>query len=78
MREPGAGAPRRLGASLVELDDAADELEIEIAMSNALYDGRPPSSLRRARLTAQHTRDDAFAAYSAAAADDVLPAVATS
>ncbi|MGO3320818.1 MAG: hypothetical protein ACTIL0_09970, partial [Microbacterium gubbeenense] len=64
-----------LGASLVELDDAADELEIEIAMSSALYDGRPPSSLRRARLTAQHTRDDAFAAYSAAAADGVLPAV---
>lgn len=62
-----------LGARLVELDDATEELEIEIGMSNALYDGRPPASLRRARLTAQHTRDDAFAAYSEAARDDVHP-----
>jgi len=63
-----------LGTRLVDLDDAAEELEIEIAMSGALYDGRPPASLRRARLTAQHTRDDAFAAYSAAASDGLHPA----
>src|SRR5690606_11842955 len=47
-----------LGSLLVRLDDATEELELEIGMSSALYDGRPPSSLRRARLTAQHTRDD--------------------
>ena len=63
-----------LGALLVQLDDATEELELEIGMSSALYDGRPPASLRRARLTAQHTRDDAFAAYSAATAEGVLPA----
>lgn len=63
-----------LGSLLVRLDDATEELDLEIGMSSALYDGRPPASLRRARLTAQHTRDDAFAAYSAASAEDVLPA----
>ncbi|WP_029150628.1 hypothetical protein [Microbacterium indicum] len=63
-----------LGERLVELDDATTELDLEIGMASALYDGRPPASLRRARLTAQHTRDDAFAAYSAASADALLPA----
>lgn len=63
-----------VGAKLVELDDAAAELELEVDMSSALYDGRPPASLRRARLTAQHTRDDAFAAYRDASADGALPA----
>lgn len=70
-----AGASlEQLGERLVELDDATQELELEIGMSSALYDGRPPASLRRARLTAQHTRDDAFAAYSAATREGVLPA----
>ncbi|HLT66805.1 MAG TPA: hypothetical protein VKZ73_02955 [Microbacterium sp.] len=63
-----------LGSLLVRLDDATEELELEIGMSSALYDGRPPSSLRRARLTAQHTRDDTFAAYSATTAEGTLPA----
>lgn len=63
-----------LGALVVRLDDATEELELEIGMSSALYDGRPPASLRRARLTAQHTRDDAFAAYSAVTAEGTLPA----
>jgi hypothetical protein len=62
-----------LGSLIVRLDDATEELELEIGMSSALYDGRPPASLRRARLTAQHTRDDAFAAYSAVTADGTLP-----
>ncbi|WP_221584684.1 hypothetical protein [Microbacterium sp. G2-8] len=67
-------ALEQLGSRLVALDDAAAELELEIGMSSALYDGRPPASLRRARLTAQHTRNDAFAAYRDATADGVLPA----
>ncbi|WP_110588080.1 hypothetical protein [Microbacterium suaedae] len=62
-----------VGAKLVELDDQTEGLELEIGMSSALYDGRPPASLRRARLTAQHTRDDAFAAYRDASGEDVLP-----
>ncbi|WP_156761540.1 hypothetical protein [Microbacterium karelineae] len=76
----GKGARRRarealdsLGVRLVELDDQTEELELEIGMSSALYDGRPPASLRRARLTAQHTRDDAFAAYRDAADEGMLP-----
>ena len=70
-----AEAIAALGAHLVELDDATEDLQQEVDMSHALYDGRPPASLRRARLTAQHTRDDAFAAYSEIAADDVHPRI---
>src|SRR5690606_6543158 len=62
-----------LGSLLARLDDETADLELRIGMSSALYDGRPPSSLRRARLTAQHTRDDAFAAYSAVTAEGTLP-----
>ncbi|MGW9113144.1 hypothetical protein [Microbacterium sp. NPDC055683] len=63
-----------VGAALVALDDDLDELELEIALSGALYDGDPPASLRRARMSAQHTRDDAFSAYRALREDDRLPA----
>ena len=73
-RARAAAALEDFGSLLVRLDDATEELELEIGMSSALYDGRPPSSLRRARLTAQHTRDDAFAAYSAASAEGTMPA----
>ncbi|WEK13221.1 MAG: hypothetical protein P0Y48_12280 [Candidatus Microbacterium phytovorans] len=49
------------GVALVALDDAVEELDLEVALSGALYDGGAPASLRRALLLARHTRDDAFA-----------------
>ena len=51
------------GAVLVRLDDAIAELELEVGLSGALYGGDAPASLRRARLTAQHTRDAGFDLY---------------
>ncbi len=48
------------GSALVQLDDAVAELDLEVGLSGALYDGTAPTALRRARLTAQHARDDAF------------------
>ncbi|WP_345751715.1 hypothetical protein [Microbacterium rhizophilus] len=62
-RGRAAAATERAGAALVRLDDAIDELELEVGLSGALYGGGAPASLRRARMTAQHTRDEAFAAY---------------
>ncbi|WP_345801030.1 hypothetical protein AAIB33_16430 [Microbacterium sp. AZCO] len=64
----------RAGASLVRLDDAVAELELEVGLSGALYGGGAPASLRRARLTAQHARDAAFDEYRAAGEPDVTPA----
>ena len=43
------------------------------ALSGALYGGDAPSSLRRARLTAQHVRDDAFEEYRAISDRDRRP-----
>lgn len=54
-------ARAQAGAALVALDDAVEELDLEVGLSGALYDGTAPAALRRARMTAQHTRDDAFA-----------------
>lgn len=62
------------GVTLVELDDALEELEIEIGLSGALYGGDAPASLRRTRLNAQHVRDDAFAQFEAAGAAGLHPA----
>jgi chromosome segregation ATPase len=62
------------GASLVRLDDAVDDLELEVGLSGALYGGGAPASLRRARMTAQHVRDDAFVEYRAISGPDVAPA----
>ncbi|WP_375386494.1 hypothetical protein [uncultured Microbacterium sp.] len=61
------------GASLVRLDDAVDELELEVGLSGALYGGGAPTSLRRARMTAQHVRDDAFVEYRGISGSDMLP-----
>ncbi|GGH44573.1 hypothetical protein [Microbacterium album] len=72
-RERAAAALAEAGASLVRLDDAVEELDLEVGLSGALYGGDAPPSLRRARMTAQHTRDEAFTVYRAANADDVLP-----
>ncbi|CAI9389614.1 hypothetical protein [Microbacterium sp. T2.11-28] len=49
------------GSALIALDDAVEELDLEVALSGALYDGTAPPALRRARMTAQHARDDGFA-----------------
>lgn len=59
------------GTTLVELDDAVDELDLEVGLSGALYGGGSPASLRRARLTAQHVRDDSFEEYRAISAPGV-------
>jgi hypothetical protein len=53
------------GARLVQLDDAVDELDLEVGLSGALYGGDAPPSLRRARMTAQHVRDALFEEYRA-------------
>ncbi|MBY0688070.1 hypothetical protein K5S26_05900 [Microbacterium marinilacus] len=66
----------RAGTALVRLDDAAAELDLEVGLSGALYGGGAPASLRRARMTAQHDRDSAFADYRDASGADVIPAVA--
>ncbi|KAF2413005.1 hypothetical protein B1729_12225, partial [Microbacterium sp. B35-04] len=64
----------KAGATLVRLDDEVGELDLEVALSGALYGGDAPSSLRRARLTAQHVRDDAFEDYRAISDPAVAPA----
>ena len=66
-------ARARAGATLVRLDDEVGELDIEVGLSGALYGGDAPASLRRARLTAQHVRDDAFAHYRAISDPAVAP-----
>ena len=63
----------RAGAALVRLDDAVTELELEVGLSGALYGGGAPTSLRRARLTAQHVRDAAFEDYRAVGDPAVPP-----
>jgi chromosome segregation ATPase len=73
-RRGAAAAVERTGVALVRLDDAIDELELEVGLSGALYGGGAPASLRRARMTAQHTRDEAFAAYRAMTEPDAEPA----
>lgn len=67
-RSPRARAavePERIaaGSALVRLDDAVAELEIEVGLSGALYDGTAPPALRRARMLAQHARDESFAEF---------------
>jgi len=61
------------GATLVKLDDAVDELDLEVGLSGALYGGGSPASLRRARLTAQHVRDESFEQYRAISEPAALP-----
>jgi hypothetical protein len=64
-----------VGTRLVALDDALGELELELALSGALYGGDPPAGLRRTRMTASHARDDAFAEYRLLQdSDELLPA----
>jgi hypothetical protein len=58
------------GTTLVRLDDAVDELDLEVGLSGARYGGGAPASLRRARLTAQHVRDASFEEYRVISAPD--------
>uniref|UniRef100_UPI0035AFC172 hypothetical protein n=1 Tax=Microbacterium sp. TaxID=51671 RepID=UPI0035AFC172 len=64
---------RRAGPGLGRPAPAGGELDLEVGLSGALYGGGAPTSLRRARLTAQHVRDDAFDEYRRISASDVLP-----
>jgi hypothetical protein len=66
-------ARARAGAALVRLDDEVGELELEVGLSGALYGGDAPTSLRRARITAQHVRDASFDEYRAISDPAVLP-----
>ncbi|MGX5769954.1 hypothetical protein ACWKWN_04310 [Microbacterium trichothecenolyticum] len=66
-------ARAKAGATLVRLDDEVGELDLEVGLSGALYGGDAPASLRRARLTAQHVRDDAFEDYRAISDPAVAP-----
>ncbi|GAA1977461.1 hypothetical protein [Microbacterium pumilum] len=62
------------GGVLVRLDDAVDELELEVGLSGALYGGNAPASLRRARINAAHVRDDSFEDYRGVSDPAMLPA----
>ena len=62
----------RAGSALVRLDDAVGELDLEVGLSGALYDGEAPAALRRARMVAQHVRDEAFESFRGL--DDAEPA----
>lgn len=73
-RAEADAARAEAGAALVRLDDAVAELDLEVGLSGALYGGGAPASLRRARLTAQHVRDEGFDEYRRISATDALPA----
>lgn len=62
------------GVELVRLDDAVEELELEVGLSGALYGGTAPPSLRRARMTAQHVRDESFDEYRRLGEEGIHPA----
>ena len=72
-RAAADGIRAQAGAILVRLDDAVDELDLEVGLSGALYGGGAPASLRRARLTAQHVRDESFEEYRGISDPDAAP-----
>jgi len=63
------------GSALVALDDAVAELDLEVGLSGALYGGEDAATLRRARMSAQHARDQAFQEYREISSTDVPPPV---
>jgi len=74
-RAAAEAARTKAGSDLVRLDDAVAELDLEVGLSGALYGGDAPTSLRRARMTAQHVRDDAFEVFRTISDDHgLLPA----
>ena len=62
------------GAALVRLDDEIGELDIDVALSGAMYGGDAPATLRRAKMNAEHVRDRAFADYSVLDDPALVPA----
>lgn len=50
-------------SALVELDDAIEDADVELALATATYGGKAPAALARARLTAVRVRDTGFAVY---------------
>lgn len=62
-RAAAEAARSEAGIALVALDDQVAELDLEVGLSGALYGGDAATSLRRARMTAQHTRDQLFEQY---------------
>jgi hypothetical protein len=71
-RAAAEAATTAAGVVLVRLDDAVGELDLEVGLSGALYGGQAPPSLRRARLTAQHVRDQSFAEFRDLSDDDTI------
>lgn len=61
------------GGALVALDDAVNELEMEVGFSGALFGAGAPASLRRARLAAGHVRDESFEEFAEISEDNVHP-----
>ena len=66
-RAEAGRSPRRAPAStLVKLDDAVDELDLEVGLSGALYGGGVAGLAATCpRSTAQHVRDESFEEYRA-------------
>lgn len=67
-RTPKARARReivwtRAGGSLVRLDNAIEESDIELGLAGAMYGGSAPRTLAAARAQAADVRDAAFATY---------------
>lgn len=73
-RSAASAARTEAGSALVELDDAIGELDLELGLSGALYGGDAPGGLRRARMTAQHVRDQAFVDFRTLDDPAMLPA----
>ncbi|HWI31487.1 MAG TPA: hypothetical protein VNT50_08335 [Microbacterium sp.] len=61
------------GSVLIALDDAVGDLDIEVGLSGALYGGDSAAMLRRARMSAQHARDQAFREYRDISGSDIAP-----
>ncbi|MDN3495049.1 hypothetical protein QL996_03840 [Planococcus sp. APC 4015] len=72
-RAAAEAARDRAGASLVRLDDAVADLDLEVGLSGALYGGGAPASLRRARLASQRARDVSFEEYRTITGTDAAP-----
>lgn len=68
-RSAAEQAKAAAGITLVRLDDAIEELDLELGLSGALYGGDAPATLRRARLTAQRVRDTSFEEFRAMSGD---------
>lgn len=73
-RDAAQAARAKAGSALVRLDDAVESLDLEVGLSGALHGPDASGALRRARMTAQHVRDEALAQYEALSDPGMLPA----